>query len=206
MVYRLVFFFIVFCVNVQAQKFLKAVIFQHDGTQINCLARLPSMYEKTVRFKVDNNSKVQKVKGEDVKSVRYYLRGNNTLELEYLRYTSFFEISNNMQNDFTTEWVEVLVRGDMMLYFIQEASRSGQRKSYIYRYFVKRKNDDYATEIAYIRYKNGFLIYRMEADDFFADAPEIEKKIKNGEEGYSAKDIVSIVQEYNAFKKNVSNR
>jgi len=205
MVHRLFFFLIFFCANVQAQKFLPAVIYQHDGTQVNCLARLPAMYEKTVRFKMDDNSKVQKLRGEDVRSVTYSLRGNNTLEIEYLRYTSVFETGYNMQNEFTTDWIEVLVRGEMMLYFIQEASRSGQRKSYTYHYLVKKENDDFATEIAYLRYKNGFLIYRMEAGDYFADAPEIDKKIKNREEGYSAKDIVNIVQEYNAFKKTVYN-
>ena len=202
MVHRLFFVLIFFCVNVQAQKFIKAVIFKHDGTQINCLASLPVM-ETTVRFKIDNNSKTQKIKSKDIKSIFYYLRGNETLEMEYLRYTSMFEMTNDRQNVFAAEWMEVLVRGDMTLYYIQEASRSGQRKTIIYHYFVKRENDEYATEIAYVRYNNDFLIYKMEADDFFADVPEIEKKIKSRKEGYLAKDIVNIVREYNTLKNSI---
>ena len=196
----LILFFVFFCINVQAQKYIKAVIFQQDGAQINCMARLPAMFEKNIRFKTDDNRKIQKMKGEEIKSVCYYLRGNNTLEIEYIRYISHFEMSSNMQYASATEWIEVLVRGDMMLYFTQEASRSGQRKAFTYHYYVKKENENYATEIAYLRYRNGFLIYRMEAGDYFSDAPEIEKKIENREEGYTAKDIVNIVKEYNNFK------
>ena len=203
--HRFIFFFLFFCVNIQAQKYNKAVILHHDGTQLECLARLPSMYDKTVKFKMDEKGKVQKMKGEDIKSVSYFLRGNNTLELEYLRYTTFFEMNNNRQNLFTSEWIEVLVRGDMTLYYIQDASRSGQRKSFSYHYLVKKEHEKYATEIAYLRYRNGFLIYRMEAEDFFADVPDIEKKIDNREDGYTAKDIVNIVQEYNTLKQAMLN-
>jgi len=145
------------------------------------------------------------MKSKDIKSVCYYLRGDRTLELEYLRYTSYFEMSYNWQNVFAAEWIEVLVRGDISLYFIQETSRSGQRKTFSYHYYVKKENEAYATEIAYVKYKNGFLIYRMEEGDYFADTPEIEKKIANKEEGYSAKDIVNIVKEYNTLKKTISN-
>ena len=205
MVYRFIFLLFFFCVNVQAQKNLKAVIIQQDGTQINCMARLPVMSEKTIRYKIDNNSKTQKMKSKDIKSVCYYLRGGKTLELEYLPYVSFFEMIYNWEEVFAAEWIEVLERGDMALYFTQETSRSGQRKSYTYHYYVKRENEEYATEIAYVRYKNDFLIYRMEAGDYFSDAPEIEKKIENREEGYTAKDIVSIVREYNTYKKSITN-
>jgi len=202
MVHRLIIFFIIFCANVHAQKFIKAVIFQHNGTQINCLASLPVM-ETSIRYKIDQNSKVQKMKSKDIKSVCFYLKGDKTFEIEYLRYTSVFEMNATMQDVFAAEWLEVLERGDMSLYFIQETSRSGQRKSFFYHYLVKRENEEYATEIAYVRYRNDFLIYRMEAGDYFSDAPEIERKIEYREEGYSAKDIVNIVKEYNAFKKNV---
>ena len=200
--HRLVFFLIFFCVNVQAQKFLKAVIFQHDGTQINCLARLPVMSEKTIRYQIDNNSKTQKMRSKDIRSICYFLRGNKTLEIEYLRYVSFFEMSYNMHQVSAAEWIEVLERGDMTLYFTQETARSGQRKSFTYHYYVKRENEEHATEIAYLRYRNGFLIYRMETGDYFADAPDLEKKIENREEGYTAKDIVDIVKEYNMLKSN----
>ena len=203
MVHRLIIFLVFFCVNVQAQRFIKAVIFQHDGTQINCLARLPDASEKTIRFKIDENSKTQKLKSKDIKTVCYYLSGDKTLEIEYLRYISFFEMSYIRQEVFAAEWVEVLVRGDMMLYYILESSLSGQRKYNVYHYYVKRENEEYATEIAYVRYVKDFLIYRMEAGDYFADAPEIERKIDYREEGYTPKDIVNIVQEYNAFKKSI---
>ena len=195
-----IFFFIFFCESVHAQTFLKAVIYPHDGTQIDCLAKLPITAENTIKFKMDENSKTQKMKSKDIKTICYFLKGNKTIEIEYIRYISFFEMDNNRrQNVFAPEWIEVLVRGHMMLYIIQEVSRTGQRKSTIYHYFVKRENEEFATEIAYIKYKNDFLIYRMEADDYFSNAPDIEKKIENKEDGYTAKDIVNIVKEYNAL-------
>jgi hypothetical protein len=170
------------------------------------MARLPDMSEKTIRFKIDNNSKTQKMKSKDVKSICYYLSGDKTLDIEYLRYTSFFEVRDFGHEIFAAEWIEVLVRGDMMLYTIHETSRSGQRKSSIYHYLVKRENEEYATEIAYVKYINDFLIYRMETEKYFADAPDIERKIEYREEGYTAKDIVNIVKEYNTFKKTISNQ
>jgi len=202
MVRRFIFFFLIFCVNVQAQKYLKAVITQHDGTHINCLAKLPDMSETGIRYKMDDHSKTQKIKSKDVKSVCYYLRGDKTFEIEFIRYISFFEMSYYRQQQVSAaEWIEVLERGDMTLYFTQETSRTGQRKTFIYHYFVKRENEDYATEIAYVRSKNGFLIYRMEAGDYFSDTPGLEKKIENRDEGYTAKDILNIVKEYNTLKK-----
>ena len=203
--HRLIFFLIFFCGNVQAQAFLNAVIFLHDSTQIACLARLPVMSEKYIKFKIDNNSKTQKIKSKDIKTVCYFLRGKKIVEIEYIRSESFFEMDNTRQNVFSPEWIEVVVRGPMMLYVIEETSRSGQRKSSIYHYFVKRENEEFATEIAYIRHKNGFLIYKMETGDYFANTPDIEKKIENGEEGYTAKDIINIVKEYNTLQETISN-
>ena len=200
---RLFIFLFFFCGYVQAQTFHKVVIFQHDGTQIDGLAKLPAFMSdsKTISFKMDNSSKTQKMKSNDIKTICYYLRDKKILEIEYIRYLSFFDVSNNWQNVSAPEWIEVLVRGDMMLYVIKETSRNGQRKSTIYHYFVKRENEEFATEIAYVRYKGDFLIYRMEAGDYFANTPEIERKITRREEGYSAKDIVNIVNEYNSLKK-----
>jgi hypothetical protein len=197
MVHRIVFILLFWGVSVQAQTFFDAVIYQHDGTHVDCMARLPVLYEKTVRFKTDHNSKTQKMQSKDIKTVCYFHRGEKIVEIEYLRYISFLEMNNTMQNVSAAEWIEVLVRGPMMLYVIQEASRSGQRKTITYHYFVKRENEEFATEIAYVRSKNGFLIYRMESGDYFANAPDIEKKIESREEGYTAKDIMNIVKEYN---------
>jgi len=197
---RLIFFLILFCGSIQAQTFYNAVIIQHDGTQIECLARLPSAMvdTKSISIKMNDKSKTQKIKSKDIKTISYFDRGKKIIEIEYNRYTSYLEISNNQKNMFASEWMEVLVRGNMMLYIIKETSSySEKRKSYFYHYYVKRKNEDFATEIAYVRYKNDFLIYRMEAGDYFYDAPDIERKIENREEGYTAKDIVDIVKEYN---------
>ena len=204
MVHRLIFFLTFFCVSVQAQKNYNAVIFQHDGTQINCTARLPTMFENTIKFKIDNNGKFKKMKSKDIKTICYFLRGDKTIELEYLQYYSLFK-KNNIEQDLSdTEWLEVVVNGHMTLYVSKEVSRGGQSKSSAYHYFVKRENEEIATEIAYVRYSNGFLIHRMEIEDYFADAPGIEEKIKNKEEGYTAKEIINIVTEYNAFRKTVT--
>jgi len=202
--HRIFFFLIFFCGSIQAQQFYNAVIIQHDSTKIECLARMPSsmLDSKTISFKMDDKSKAQKIQSKDIKTISYFDRFTKTLELEYIRFTSFLVKNNNRKNMFASEWMEVLVRGKMMLYVIQETSgSSNKRNTFFYYYFVKRENEDYATEIAYLRYKNDFLIYRMEIGNYFYDVPDLEGKIKNREEGYSAKDIVDIVREYNTLQK-----
>ena len=201
---RFIFFLVFFCGSIQAQTFYNAVIIKHDGTQLECLARLPSAMidTKNISFKLNDASRTQKMKSKDIKTIIYFDRGKKIIELEYIRYTSYLEISNNRKNMFSTEWMEVLLRGPMMLYIIKETSGfSEKNKSYFYHYYVKRENEDFATEIAYIRYKNDFLIYRMEIGNYFSDAPEIERRIENKEEGYLAKDIIEIVAEYNNLQK-----
>ena len=202
--YRLFLFLIFFCGSVQAQTFYNAVISQHDGTQIECLARLPSaMFDtKNITFKMNESGKAQKMKSSNIKTITYFDRDKKIIEVEHHRYTSYLEISNNKKNMFASEWMEVLVRGKMTLYVIQETSgTNNKRKSFFYHYYVKRENEEYATEIAYVRFKNDFLIYRMEAGNYFSDAPNIEQKIGNREEGYTAKDIIDIVTEYNDIQK-----
>jgi len=204
----LIFISTFFCGSVQAQNntFLNAVIVQHDGTQINCFAQFPSMSDsKTIRYKIDNSRRTQKIKSKDIKTVRYYLRNGDTVEIEYLRYMSFIEMSHNKQSVFAPEWLEVMVRGQLMLYVIQEvSSRSNiQRRSVTYHYYVKRENEDVATEIAYVRHRSGFLIYRMEAENYFANAPDIQEKIDRRVDGYTAKDIISIVEEYNTVRQTI---
>jgi len=207
MVRRIIFFLFLFCGSVHAQTFYNAIIIKHDGTQIECLARLPSaMFDtKNISFKMNDNSKTQKMKSNDIKTITYFDRSKKIIEIEYNRYTSYLEISNNRKNMFASEWMEVLVRGKMMLYVIQETSGSSEkRKSFFYHYYVKRENEDFATEIAYVRYKNDFLIYRMEIGNYFSNAPDIERKIENREEGYTAKDIIDIVTEYNTLQKTIA--
>jgi len=200
--FRLIIFLIFFCRSVNAQMFYNAVIIKHDGTQIECLARLPSSMvdTKNISFKIDEKSKTQKMKSNAIKTISYFDRSKKIIEIEYIRYTSLLEISNNRKNVYPSEWMEVLVRGPMMLYIIKETSSySEKRKSYFYHYYVKREKEELATEIAYVRYKNDFLIYRMEIGNYFSDAPDLERKIEDREEGYSAKDIIDIVTEYNTL-------
>jgi len=206
---RLIFLFILFCVKSHAQNntFNNALIIKHDGTQIECLARYPDMSDsKAIRYKLDKNSKTQRMKSNDIKTVRYLLRNNKVIEIEYHRYVSFFEMrGTGRKNVFAPEWLEVLVRGHLMLYVIEEiplnSGRQRKTKSIQYHYYCKKENEEFASEIAYVLYKSGFLIYRMEEGDYFTNAPDIAKKIENREEGYTAKDIISIVEEYNSFWK-----
>ena len=209
MVRRIIFFFFLFCGSVQAQTFYNAIIIQQDGSKIECFARLPSAMvdTKNISFKMSEFAKAQKMKSADIKTITYFDRDKKIIEIEYNRYTSYLEISNNRKNMFASEWMEVLVRGNMMLYVIQETTGSSEkRKTFFYHYYVKRENEAYATEIAYVRFRNDFLIYRMEVGNYFSDAPDIEQKIENREEGYSAKDIIDIVTEYNNRKKTAYNQ
>jgi len=197
---------IFFCGNVGAQvnTFRPAVIVQHNSTQIECLAKYPAMSNsKVIIYKIDNNSKTQKMKSDDIKMVRYFHKGDKTVEKEFLPYISFFDMSKGRQNHFDPLWMDVLVRGRTTLYVTEEIIKSsrGQRQSTTYHYYCKRENEEFASKIAYVSYRNSFLVNRIEVGEYFADASEISEKIENKIEGYSAKDIISIVEEYNEKKQ-----
>jgi len=194
---------IFFCASVDAQinTFSPALIVQHDSIQIVCLANYPAMSNsKIIKYKVDNNSKTQTVKSAEIKMIWYFRKDDKTLEKEYLPYISSFNTGKNRQKQFDPLWMDVLVRGLITLYLTEEISKGsrGQRKIVTHHYYCKRENEKFATKIAYVSDRNGFLVHRMEAGDYFSDAPDISEKIENKEDVYSAKDIIAIVEKYNA--------
>jgi len=203
---KLIFLLVFFCTSVGAQinTFRSAVIVRHNSTQIECLAKYPAISNsKVIKYKIDNNSKTQKMKSSDIKTVRYFHKGDKIVEKEFLPYISTFDMTKNKQNHFDPLWMDVLVRGRMTLYVTEEIFKSsrGQRQSTTYHYYCKRENEEFASKIAYVSYRNSFLVNRIEADEYFSDASDISEKIENRAEGYSAKDIIAIVEEYNSKNK-----
>jgi len=194
-----VFFFI--NLNAQINKYYSALIIQHDGTQIECFAKYPSMLNsKIIKFKTDQNSKTFTMKSAEIKTVRYFLKDNKTIEKEFLGHISSFDMNKN----FAPVWMDVLAQGQVTLYSTKEISKSskGLHTFITYHYYCKRENEKFATKIAYVSSRNNFLVHKIMANEYFADTPDILEKIENKVDGYSAKEIMAIIEEYNRIIEN----
>lgn len=74
--------FMLLCGNVDAKKkkFYPAIIAKQDGTQIECLAQYPDQVNsKEIKYKANKDSKSQKMKGEEIKAIRYFIKEDNGL-------------------------------------------------------------------------------------------------------------------------------
>jgi len=202
----LIFIIILLCgsINAQINTFRPSVIIKKDGTQIECLAKYPATsFSDIINYKIGENGNLQKMKSNEIKTVRYFLKDDKTVEKELLPYINLFDKNKDKQNYFTPMWMEVVVRGKVTLYASEETSKTsrGQTTSKTFHFYCKRDNEEYASRIAYISQRGSFSVYKMEAENYFADSPEITQKIKDETEGFLAKDIINIVKEYNAEKQ-----
>jgi len=191
------------CGSINAQinkyKYYPTVIVLHNGTQVEGFAKFPSSpHSKTIKFKTDKAYKKQKMKSEEIKTIRFFLKGDKTLEFEYLSYISSHSMEKGTQKLSDPIWMEVLIRGSMTLYSEEVTRKSPHKRTIVYHYYyAKRENENVATEIADTHFGYEFHKY---AYTYFTDNPSISEKIKNKEKGYSAENIRAIIEEYNAGK------
>jgi len=202
---NLIYTFIFLCgsINAQINTFRPSVIIKNNGSQIECIAKYPaSSYSDFINYKINENGKILKMKSDEIKTIRYILKDDKSIEKELLPYINLLDKNKDKPDCFAPMWMEVLVRGSVTLYATEEISKAsrGQTTSKTFHFYCKREHEEHASRIAYISQRGNFNVYKMEADKYFADSPDISQKIKDEIEGYLAKDIVNIVKEYNAEK------
>jgi hypothetical protein len=188
------------CGNTVAQinVFRSAVIVKHNGIKIECQAKYPATGKaKDISYKTDDG-KTQKMKSDEIKTIRYFLKDDKVVEKVYIPYLNSIEIEKGSQNQAEPAWMDVLVSGKMTLYLriVNQIYSKGRRFTYYY-YYCKRENERIASEISYTNYIDGSQSFRTYAPKYFSDHPAISEKIKNNEKGYTARFIEDIVKEYN---------
>jgi len=194
---------IAFYGNIEAKKkFIPAIFFLHDGTQIECFSReIWSLKANEIPYKESKKSNVKIMKSVDIKTILYMYNDGKVSEWDYCSVISIHSLSRGIEK-IEPLWLNVKTRGIVTLYentsFVKE--RYG-RDSYIvkkvYSYYCIREDEIAASNI--LAYQSDHIFPKL-ASDYFSDSPEISKNILQKVKGYEAKDIVEIVFEYNSEK------
>jgi hypothetical protein len=187
------------CGNTVAQinVFRPAVIVKHNGAQMECQAKYPNAGNaKEITCKTDKDDKILKMKSAEIKTIRYSLKDDKVVEKVYIPYLNSVEIEKGKQNYSEPAWMDVLVRGKMTLYLrvVNQIYSKGRSFTYYY-YYCKRENEEVASEIAYTNFRDGSQNFHTYAPKYFSDHTTISEKIKNNENGYTARYIEAIVEE-----------
>jgi hypothetical protein len=173
------------------------VIVKHNGVQIECHAKNPAAGKaKDISYKTADG-KTLKMKSDEIKTIRYFLKDGKEVEKVYIPYYSAVEIEKGSQKHSEPAWMDVLVHGKMTLYLRVVNQIYSRGRSFTYHYYCKRENEQVASEISYTNYFDGSQSFRTYAPNYFSDHPAISEKIKNNEKGDTARFIEDIVREFN---------
>lgn len=200
-------------VSYAQNDFYPAVIITQKNAQIECLVEIPDRPDvKAINTKMNKDSKTEKIACDSLTKIRLFLNKDREMELERLPVISINNVWRGKQKFSNTGWLVVIERGPVTLYgtmvksymgtFNTAAGLANYAKTTDMSLFCKRANEEGASMMVFevsgsIQIGNPFP--KM-ASNYFVDAPDIAEKIKNKEKGYTAKDLLGIVQEYNAEK------
>jgi hypothetical protein len=182
-----------------AYAYHPAIIFLHDGTQKEGLVEAPKFNAKSVNFKTDGSSKAQKIKTDDIKTIRFITENDGKVEMDAVRVNV-----PPGNNPFIRRplFLEVVERGPVTLYYVKIRNISSNAVYDQSFYYCKIESEKIAMFTFYDLAPGSITdpFRKTVGPQIFADNPEIVEKIRNKEKGYTHKDIVKIVREYNAVK------
>lgn len=185
------------------------IIFLNDNTKIEGIAReIPDdFYGGIARLKYwDNNNIKHKFKPFEIKS--YTIKGNSFESVLLKRRPNIYFYPKKI-------FLRRVVDGPMILYILTDLTASMNLTAFLSipwfvstfdYYYIKKQTDSVAHRIYKRRNEADFIpaiiiqpFNSKEFREYFSDAPEIQKKIKD--RIYRRKDIYDIVVEYNLLKK-----
>jgi hypothetical protein len=157
------------------------------------------MGDDFVRFKSSKDAEAEKIPSENIKTIVYLEDDGKTTEIEYDRIKVYLGWKQTRISNFG--WYQVIVRGIATLYekgtVLQGTISNPNSKAGFQDYFVMRDGEPAAKMIANIAGANNNQTYRAKAPAYFADYPELAKKIESKE--YTWKDLMTSVKEYNKW-------
>ena len=192
------------------QKFQKAVIENIDGSTKTGFVNGKSLSDsKEIKFKADENSKVEPILKSSVKSIDFSSTNGKTYHIDNILLT------NEKKTKTTSEWMLKVVSGYYDLFVIADYSfdkegnltlstdyRAGKDLPEFY-YFIKKTSEKYADTFALYSpsptYFGLHKILKEGVNKFMADDKSLVEKVEKKK--LSTKNIEQIVKEYNEFKK-----
>ena len=192
---KLTFLLVVLSVATLTYAYEPATIFLHNDTQLEGFVEWPNVDARSVNFRADRSSRVQRVSSNDIRLIRFLREDGNFLDIERV------QVNASVTNNPLRRWhfLSVVERGPVTLYYIVVRNVSRSHVTNIPHYFAKREGEAVAQ---YMWYNQAGVLndpFRRIGSNFFETNPSISEKIRNKEEGYTHRDIVQIVREYNAW-------
>jgi|GEM_PF-5421271 len=205
----LILFFALSSISTFSQKFQKAVIENMDGSTKTGLINGKSLSDsKEIKFKTDEESKVEPILKSSVKSIDFYSTNGKTYHIDNIFLT------NEKKTKTTSEWMLKLVSGYYDLFIIADYSfdkngnltlstdyRVGRDLPEFY-YFIKKQDEKFADIFAlYSPSPTYFGLHKILKENvikFMSDDQALVDKVEKKK--LSTKNIEQIVKEYNEFK------
>jgi hypothetical protein len=165
-----------------------------DGTLKEGVAKYPGKFDaKNIEFRQDRNSRTERIKSNDIRSIRYLRNDGNWVEFDRYPMVSF----NNPNQSKKSVFKNVSMRGPVTLYKNITRTSHTTETTHIY---LRKENENFVSHLPVSSVLYLGMNFRQIAADYFADSPVISRKIRDGEKGYGRWDIEDIVHEYNAEK------
>jgi hypothetical protein len=190
-------------------RFYPAKIAFENGEVIECVARMPM--GDVVYYKLDASGGLKSIKHGDKNNPMHYVlympEEEEHFLMEYMQILSlyFIEKPKKRPKQLDFAWRQMWINGPVNLYGLVEAEMGsfGNVRSRTTNYFVKRGDEDFATQV-HFKIESGRKVtnstyavknFHIYGAEYFSDYPELATKIASKVSGYQAEDIVQIVNE-----------
>ncbi len=173
----------------------KAEITYKDGRTITAKAKMVGTYSKYLVLQGSNGEEESKIESEKLSKVKYFLEKD---EWEY----HFLKVYRGWAQKRTKGpmWLEVVRLGTANLYVVHSQLQSGGNSfsaATFHDYYCIREGEPAAKLVSAVSSMNNNQTFRAKAALYFADHPDLSKKIKSKE--YKWKDLETVVDIYNEW-------
>lgn len=194
--------------SASAKNFFPGQLVFSDGNIRKGWIKVPeSRSDKYIFIKATEKDTKEKISSDVLKSIIF--DGENGEEA--VEYTRVYTFSATNKKSSQPYWLEVLVKGHATLYATGGAtltSRGGGRHAVSdVTYYAQRSNEEAASYLGMDIVKGAIGVgvhaqFKKYAGAYFSDNQSIVKKIENKE--YKIRDLIALVNEYNASQKTAS--
>jgi len=128
---------VVVSVTVFAYAYQPATIFLNDDTQKEGLVEWPNVDARSVNFRADRSSRVQRVSSDEVRLVRFLREDGSFLDVERV------QVNASVTNNPLRRWhfLSVVERGPVTLYYVAMTHISRTHRHEVPHYFARREGE-----------------------------------------------------------------
>lgn len=194
------------------QRFNKAKIYFADGKVMEGFIDIPkNPYDKTIEFKKNENDKKTTLSSDQLKSLVFSI--DDSTQYEFVWEVTKKPVTKTKYKMQDPAWLSVLVKGPATLYAAGQSYKVTKKGQLIIRgswsggmppdthFFLKRDGEENPVWVAFYSPSTVALdfTFRYWTERYFADYPELVKRIHNKE--FKVLQIAEVVNAYNSWKR-----